>query len=306
MPNFLGLRGGMVDAIDSKSIVCMDVSVRVGPEVPHNLKIQRMLDYINFLKAALLGLVESLTEFLPVSSTAHLLIASQLIDFNAIQNSTFEIVIQFGAIAAILVIYRQRFFDLAFKINEKKQQKFALNLAAAFLPAAIIGALFHDFIKQTFFSNSTIALALIFGGFAMIAVDTKPRKSSCDDLDKIKLSTAFLIGLFQCVAMIPGVSRSGATIIGALLCGLNRKTATEFSFFLAVPTIGAASFYDLIKNLDNLDSSSFSLILVGLLSSFFSAFFVIKWFISFVSKNNFLPFAFYRIVLGCLILFFLI
>jgi len=262
--------------------------------------------FIDLLKAAFLGIVEGLTEFIPVSSTAHLLISSYLIDFYSIKNNLFEIVIQFGAILAICVIYRQKIFSVILNLKEKNQQKFVLNLILSFLPAAIIGGLFHDVIKKFFFSNLVIALALIIGGIFMIVIDRKPRKSVVEEMDNITPLTSFYIGLFQCIAMIPGVSRSGATIIGGLLLGLNRKTATEFSFFLAIPTIAAASFYDLLKNSSELTQSNISIILVGLLASFFSAILVIKWFINFVSKHNFIPFGVYRIIVGTLILLFLI
>lgn len=260
----------------------------------------------DLLKATFLGIIEGLTEFIPVSSTAHLLLTSQLIDFSAIQNNLFEIVIQLGAILAICVIYRRKIFDLLIHFKEKSQQKFALNIILAFLPAALIGLMFHRLIKEIFFNNLTIALSLIIGGILMIIVDRKPAKSNIDDVKNIKPSSAFLIGLFQSIAMIPGVSRSGATIIGGLILGLNRKTAAEFSFFLAIPTIAAASLYDLYKNLDGLNFSDFEIIFAGLLASFFSAILVVKWFLNFVSKNSFVSFGIYRIILGVLVLIFLI
>lgn len=264
-----------------------------------------MLNFIDLIKAVFLGIVEGLTEFIPVSSTAHLLISSYLIDFQSIKNNLFEIVIQFGAILAICVIYRQKIFSLILNFKEKNQQKFILNLVLAFLPAAIFGTLFHGLIKKFLFSNLVIAVALILGGIAMILIDRKPRKSEVENLDNIKPLSAFYIGLFQCIAMIPGVSRSGATIIGGLLLGLNRKAATEFSFFLAIPTIAAASLYDLFKNSAELTNANVELILIGLFASFFSAILVIKWFVNFVSKNNFVPFGIYRIAVGILILLFI-
>ena len=261
---------------------------------------------VDFFKAALLGIVEGLTEFIPVSSTAHLLLTSQLVDFTTIKNNLFEIVIQLGAILAICVIYRGKIFDLLIHFKEKSQQKFILNLALAFLPAALIGLAFHGLIKAFLFNNLTIALALIFGGIVMILVERKPRSSTVEELENITPLTAFYVGLFQCLAMIPGVSRSGATIIGGLLLGLNRKIAAEFSFFLAIPTIAAASIYDLYKSSIDLTNTDLEIIFVGLLASFLSALFVVKWFINFVSKNNFVPFGFYRIVVGILVLIFLV
>ncbi len=261
---------------------------------------------VDFFKAALLGIVEGLTEFIPVSSTAHLLLTSQLVDFTTIKNNLFEIVIQLGAILAICVIYRGKIFDLLIHFKEKSQQKFILNLALAFLPAALIGGAFHGLIKAFLFNNLTIALALILGGIVMILVERRPRSSSVEELNNITPLTAFYVGLFQCLAIIPGVSRSGATIIGGLLLGLNRKIAAEFSFFLAIPTITAASIYDLYKSSIDLTSTDLEIIFVGLLASFLSALFVVKWFINFVSKNNFAPFGFYRIVVGILVLIFLV
>jgi len=261
---------------------------------------------VDFFKAALLGIVEGLTEFVPVSSTAHLLLTSQLVDFTTIKNNLFEIVIQLGAILAICIIYRGKIFDLLIHFKEKSQQKFILNLALAFLPAALIGLAFHGLIKAFLFNNLTIALALIFGGIVMILVERKPRSSTVEELENITPLTAFYVGLFQCLAMIPGVSRSGSTIIGGLLLGLNRKIAAEFSFFLAIPTITAASIYDLYKSSINLTNTDLEIIFVGLLASFLSALFVVKWFINFISKNNFVPFGFYRIVVGILVLIFLV
>jgi len=261
---------------------------------------------VDLFKAIFLGIVEGLTEFIPVSSTAHLLLSSYLIDFNSIENNVLEIVIQFGAILAIAVIYWRKIFDVVINFKEKSQQKFILNIILAFIPAAIIGGIFHSAIKAVFFSNYTIGVALIIGGFIMIMVEKKKHRIvTTNDLDEIKPLNAFYIGLFQCIAMIPGVSRSGATIIGGILLGFNRKTATEFSFFLAIPTIAAASFYDLYKNAANLTFNNMELILVGLLASFFSAILVVKWFLNFVSKYNFIGFGIYRIIVGILVLLFI-
>lgn len=307
---------------------------------------------LDIFKAAFLGVIEGLTEFIPVSSTAHLLISSHLINFNSIQNNLFEIVIQLGAILAIVVVYHKKIFDVAVNFRQKSQQHFILNLILAFLPAAIIGGIFHSAIKRIFFTNATIAIALIVGGILIIIIERKSAKADPvmrrgdkkegggdkkegggekkekkqgennygnsslraegvaihlqEEVENIKPLTAFYIGLFQCIAMIPGVSRSGATIIGGILLGLNRKTATEFSFFLAIPTIAAASFYDLYKNYSTLTFENLELILIGLLTSFFSALLVIKWFIGFVSRNNFTIFGIYRIIVGAVIILFIL
>lgn len=264
-----------------------------------------MLNIVDVIKAIFLGIIESLTEFLPVSSTAHLIISSHLINFNSIANSTFEIAIQFGAILAICIIYRQRICELIFNLKDKKQQNFAFNIALSFLPAAVIGLLFHDLIKKFLFSNFVIAISLISGGIIMIIIEQLNLKNNLDNIDKVSKKTAFKIGLFQVLAMIPGVSRSGSTIIGAFLCGLNRQTAATYSFFLAIPTISAASFFDLYKNRDALAMDDLALITIGLTSSFISAIFVIKWFLNFVTKNSFVIFGIYRILVGLLILFFI-
>ncbi len=265
-----------------------------------------MLSLIDVFKAVISGAIEGLTEFIPVSSTAHLLLFSRLVDFNSVKNNLFEIVIQLGAILAVVITYRKKILTIFIEWRKKTHQKFALNLIFAFLPAAIIGAAFHAFIKTLFFSVLSIAIALIVGGVVMIIVDRKERKSRVDNVEKITLRQALMVGFFQCLAMIPGVSRSGATIIGGLLTGLNRKIATEFSFFLSIPTITAATFYDIYKNYSELTFSNLEIIFVGFLASFLSAIFVIKWFIDYVSKHNFIPFAIYRIVLGCVILFFVL
>jgi len=278
-----------------------------------------VLELTDIANAILLGIVEGLTEFLPVSSTAHLLLTSYLINFQPVKNNLFEIVIQLGAILAICVLYRQKIFDILWNLKRKPQQKFVLNLILAFMPAAFIGSVFHGFIKSFLFTNFVIALALIVGGILMIIVDYKPfnsrstkhtetssaqsaQSTKINDLYKITYSTAFYIGLFQCLAMIPGISRSGATIIAGLLLGLNRKTAAEFSFFLAIPTIAAASFYDLFKNTAELTYVNIEIILLGLASSFVAAILVIKWFVNFISKNSFAPFGIYRIIVGILVL----
>ena len=265
-----------------------------------------MLHLVDLLKAASLGIVEGLTEFLPVSSTAHLILSSYIIDFKSVKDGIFEVIIQLGAILAVCVLYYKKIYEVVFNLNKKNNQKFALNLFLAFLPSLILGSLFHDFIKHSLFSNLVIAIALIVGGVIMIVIDHKPRESTISDVDNITPLKAFYIGLFQAISMVPGTSRSGATIIGGLLLGFSRKTAAEFSFFLAIPTIFAASVFDFFSNFHNITHTDVSLILVGLITSFLSAILVIKWFINFVSKNNFVPFGIYRIVVGILILCFAI
>ena len=265
-----------------------------------------MIEISVFLKVCLLGLIEGLTEFIPVSSTAHLVLFSYLIEFDSVKNNVFEIAIQAGAILAICTTFRQRIIQTMLQIKQKKSQKFSLNILVAFLPSVVFGILFHEHIKSYFFSNLSIAIALIIGGIIMIIVERVDRVSNINNIDKIGYKNSFIIGLCQCLAMIPGVSRSGATIIGGMLFGLDRKTATEFSFFLAIPTITCACLYDVYKNYSQLSFSDIELILVGCFISFISAILVIKWFIKFVSRYSFIGFGFYRIILGSLVLLFLI
>jgi len=260
--------------------------------------------FIDIFKAVISGLIEGLTEFIPVSSTAHLLIFSWLVDFNAVKNHLFEIFIQLGAIMAVCYVYRKKLIRVVTKIHQKDSQKFVLNLFISFLPAAILGLLLHDFIKSVLFSPMVIAVALIVGGFIMIIVDSKDREPRTTRVDHITPKQALIMGFCQALAMIPGVSRSGATIVGGLLLRMNRRCAAEFSFFMSIVVISAASFFDLYKNYTALDVSNLYLILFGFLSSFISAIFVIRWFIKYVSNNDFIIFGIYRIMFGSIILFF--
>ena len=263
-----------------------------------------MLEFPIFLKAILLGIIEGLTEFIPVSSTAHLIIFSQILNFDAIKNNVFEIAIQIGGISAITVIYFKKLNIILLKFYEKNNQKFVDNLALAFVPAVAIGLLAHDFIKKYLFSNLIIAFSLIIGGILIILIEKFHKKIVVKNFENIEKPTALFIGFFQCLAMIPGVSRSGATIMGAMLLGVERKVATEFSFFLAIPTIGSACLYDIYKNFSTLTFDDFELILVGVIASFISSLIVIKWLLKFVSTHSFVSFGYYRIALGFLILFF--
>lgn len=261
---------------------------------------------VDIFKAVISGMIEGVTEFIPVSSTAHLLIFSWIVDFNSIKNNLFEIFIQFGAILAVCYIYKKRLILVVRKIKRKDNQQFAINLILSFLPAAIIGLLLHDFIKEVLFSPIIVACGLIFGGFVMIIVDSKDRKPVVTRTDRITHKQATILGFCQSLAVIPGVSRSGATIIGGLLLGLSRRAATEFSFFMSIIVISAASFYDLYKNYGELEPSNIPVLIAGFISAFISALFVIRWFIDYVSKNDFVNFGIYRIVLGSILLFFFI
>lgn len=256
----------------------------------------------SYFDAALLGAIEGITEFLPVSSTGHLILAADMLGF---EDKTFEVVIQLGAILAICVLYFQKLFGVArgILVGDKQALRFTIAVLIAFFPAVLLGLLFHDFIKEVLFSPLVVAISLIVGGFVMLAAELLyKRPPVVHAVEDISPLLAVKIGLAQCVAMIPGVSRSGATIIGALLMGVDRKTAAEFSFFLAIPTMFGASALDLWKGRDALTSGGLTGIAIGFVVAFIVALIVVKWFIGFISKHNFVPFAIYRIVFGAVIL----
>ncbi len=262
------------------------------------------MEAIIILKTIILGIVEGLTEFIPVSSTSHLILASKISDFSYVQNGVFEIVIQFGAIMAVCVFYYKKLCCTAISFfNNKSSRNFVYNISLAFLPSVFFGVLLYDVIKNVFFSLEYIAFALILGGIAIILVERSDIKAKFDKIEVLPRSKSLFIGLFQVISIIPGVSRSGATIIGSLLLKLDRKTATEFSFFLAIPTIFGAVVYDLYQNWHVLSIANIKIILVGFISAFISSLFVIKWLINFVSHNNFMIFAYYRIIIGLVMLF---
>jgi undecaprenyl-diphosphatase len=252
--------------------------------------------------AVIMGIVEGITEFLPVSSTGHLIIMSEILGFEGPPGKVFEISIQLGAILAICCLFRDKLWGVASQIlRARSAQLFTLNIALAFVPAGLLGFFFHHIIMEHLFDIRVVATTLILGGFAMLAIERykpAPRVLTTDD---ISLKQALLIGLCQSVAMIPGVSRSGATIMGALLLGVDRKAAAEFSFFLAIPTIFIATFYDLYKHRDSLTTDGITLIAVGFVTAFISAFVVVRWFIGFISTHDFKPFAIYRIFLGIVV-----
>jgi undecaprenyl-diphosphatase len=258
------------------------------------------VDIFSLLEAGLLGVVEGLTEFIPVSSTGHLILLVDLLNFKGPAGKTFEIIIQLGAICAICWVYREKLFQVVRTLpSNKNSQNFSRNIVLAFLPSMVIGMLSHDFIKNVLFSPWVVCTTLILGGIFIIVVERmltlKPRHK---DIDKLPARQAFYIGLCQTVAMIPGVSRSGATIMGALLLGTERKVATEFSFFLAIPTMLAATVFDIYKNYAELSSEGVGLIVVGFVSAFIAAMLVVRQLIAFVSTHGFTPFAYYRIALG--------
>lgn len=261
------------------------------------------MDLVIIFKAFILGLVEGATEFLPVSSTGHLIVASDLLNVNDGRGKIFTIVIQLGAILAVCWEYRTRLYDvLAHAGKNPGAQRFMANLALAFLPAAIIGVTFHDVIKDHLFSPVTVAIALIVGGFAMLWIEKNLPVVDTHSVDEMDWKHALKVGFAQSFALIPGISRAGATIMGGLLFGLSRKAATEFSFFLAIPIMFAATGYDLFDGWQLLSADDIGMFAVGFITSFFAALFAVKGLLRYVAHNDFHVFAWYRIILGILVL----
>lgn len=251
------------------------------------------------LIAALLGVVEGLTEFIPVSSTGHLILVGYLFGFDGPPGKVFEITIQFGAILAVCILYWRRLLRVALGLTgDPVSQRFATNIIVGFIPAMVIGVLAHDFIKSVLFSPWVVCVSLIVGGFIIFAVERYRPRPTVVDVDEIRPGMAFRIGVCQTIAMIPGVSRSGATIMGALMLGVGREAATEFSFFLAIPTMLGATVYDLYKNWALLKLDDAGLIGIGFVCAFVFAMLVVKSVVGFVSRHGFTPFAYYRILVG--------
>lgn len=258
-----------------------------------------MMDLLN---AAFLGIVEGLTEFLPVSSTGHLILFVDLLKFNGPPGHVFEVVIQLGAILAILVLYWHKLWGVVTHLRTASAQHFVRNILLAFLPALIIGAFAHDVIKTALFNPFVVAIALIAGGIAILVIERIKPAPTITSTEGMGARTALSIGFMQCLAMVPGVSRSGATIMGALLMGVERKAAAEFSFFLAIPTMLAATVYDLYKARHDLALGGLDQIAIGFIVAFVVALVVVRWLVRFVQTHGFAPFAWYRIVLGAVIL----
>jgi undecaprenyl-diphosphatase len=247
----------------------------------------------------LLGLIEGLTEFIPVSSTGHLLLVGHFLGFNS-PGRTFEVLIQLGAILAILSVYAAKLLRLLVDApRDPRTRRFILAILVGFLPAAVIGAFAHRFIKAVLFETPwLICTTLIVGGIVLLAVDRMRLEPRFHDAMDLPLSTAFAIGLAQCLAMVPGVSRSGSTIVGALLLGADKRAATEFSFFLAMPTMAGAFAYDLYKNYAELTFDDTISIALGFAVSFVAAVLVVRYPLDFVSRHGFAPFAWWRIIVG--------
>ena len=257
------------------------------------------MDTILLIKALILGIVEGLTEFLPVSSTGHLILTGDLLGFNNDRGKLFEIVIQSGAILAVCWEFRKRLWEVITGLpRQASAQRFAINVGIAFLPLAFLGLAFGKTIKAHLFQPLPVAMAFILGAFVIIWAEKRPHKIRIHSVDEMTPWDALKLGLAQAFALIPGTSRSGATIIGGLLFGLSRKAATEFSFFLAIPTLIIATFYELYKERALLNIEDLDMWIVGFISAFISAFICVRWLLRFISTHDFTVFAWYRILFG--------
>ena len=262
------------------------------------------MDTLLLLKAAIMGIVEGLTEFLPISSTGHLILAGSLMGFVGGKAKVFEIAIQTGAIFAVMLVYWQKIRATLVELpSSREAQKFALNVLVGFLPAAVLALLVGKMVQEHLFTPVIVATTFIVGGFIILWAEKRPasatRVHSVDDMTPVD---AIKVGLVQCFALVPGMSRSGSTIIGGMLMGLSRKAATDFSFFLGMPTLIGAGVYSMYKERASLSMADAPLFLVGLVFSFISAWLCVRWLLRFISTNSFVPFAWYRIVFGIIVL----
>jgi len=264
------------------------------------------MDIALLIKATIMGVVEGLTEFLPISSTGHLILTAALLGWEGEKVKLFEVVIQTGAILAIVSLYIERLWHTVVGLpRDRVAQRFAANVLIGFLPAAVFGVLFIDVIKGVLFSPLVVAAGFIVGGLVILwaeRLQSRGASSPVDEIDRVTWLDALKVGLIQCTALVPGVSRSGATIIGAMLVGFNRKTATEFSFFLAIPMLFGAAAYDLYKNHHLVGMDDLPLFGVGMVVSWLSAWVCVRWLLRFVGQHSFVPFAWYRIAFGLLII----
>jgi undecaprenyl-diphosphatase len=262
------------------------------------------MDWLLLFKALILGVVEGLTEFLPISSTGHLILASDLLNFNDEKGKVFTIVIQLGAILAVCWEYRAKIGSILADVGSRQDaNRFVLNILIAFLPAAILGLLFIKTIKQYLFHPVPVATAFIVGGLLILWAERRKHVVEVERVEDMDWTHALKVGLVQCLALIPGTSRSGATIIGGLFFGLSRKAATEFSFFLAIPIMFAATFYDLYRNRDILQFDDAGVFMLGFVASFVSALLAVRGLLRFISHHDFTVFAWYRIGFGIVVLF---
>ena len=262
------------------------------------------MDIVLLVKAAVMGIVEGLTEFLPISSTGHLILAGSLLHFTGEAAKTFDIAIQSGAIFAVILVYWQRVRETFAGLgSEPRAQRFALNVAIGFLPAAVLGVLFNKAIKAHLFTPQVVAATFIIGAFVILWAERRTARAvRVQTVDEMTPVDALKVGLAQCLALVPGTSRSGATIIGGMLFGLSRKAATDFSFFLAIPTLIGAGIYSLYKERALLSAADVPLFVVGLVLSFLSAWLCVRWLLRYIATHDFVPFAWYRIVFGLIVL----
>lgn len=255
------------------------------------------------VKALILGIVEGLTEFLPISSTGHLIITQQLLGFNDERAKVFTIVIQTGAMMAVVWEYRTRHLQIVRGlVDDPRARRFVANVAIAFTPLAVLGLAFGDWIKAYLFNATAVAVAFIVGGLLILWAERRDHRIRIDDVDEITWRDALKVGVAQAFALIPGMSRAGSTIIGGLLFGLSRRAATEFSFFLAVPTLVAAGVLDLFEHRDLLGADDIGVFATGFLAAFVSAFVAVRALLRYISRNDFTVFAWYRIAFGLIVL----
>lgn len=285
----------------------MGVSSHQPPSDDNSLKFWgTLVDLMLLLKAAVMGVVEGLTEFLPVSSTGHLILAASLLDMPGEKTKLFEVVIQTGAIMAIVSLYASKLWQTVVDLpRERSAQRFTANVLIGFFPAALAGFLFIGQIKAVLFQPLVVALGFIVGGLVILWAEWLQKRGAVvhvHSVDDVRWTDALKVGLVQCTALVPGVSRSGATIIGAMLLGFNRKAATEFSFFLAIPMLFGAATYDLYKNYALLTTADIPMFAVGLVVSYLSAWVCVRWLLRFVADHSFVVFAWYRIAFGLVIL----
>ena len=262
------------------------------------------MDIVLLAKAAVMGVVEGLTEFLPISSTGHLILAGALLGFDDEKAKVFDIAIQTGAIFAVIIVYWQKIRETLIALPSQKQaQRFAINVLIAFLPAVVLGLLFGKMIKEHLFTPAVVASTFILGGFIILWAERRQQAVvRVQDVDQMTWQDALKVGMVQCLAMIPGTSRSGATIIGGMLLGLSRKAATDFSFFLAIPTLVGAGVYSLYKERALLSTADLPMFTVGFVLSFISAWLCVRWLLRYISTHSFTPFAWYRIAFGIVVL----
>ena len=262
------------------------------------------MDIALWIQAAIMGIVEGLTEFLPISSTGHLILAGSLLGFTGEKIKVFEIAIQTGAIFAVILVYWPRLRDTARGITKSRQaQRFARNVLVAFVPAVVLGLAFGKAIKAHLFTPQVVASTFILGGLVILWVERRLKPAvRIRSIDEMTALDALKVGLAQCLALVPGTSRSGATIIGGMLFGLSRQAATEFTFFLAIPTLIGAGAYSLVKERALLSAADLPLFAIGLVFSFLSAWLCVRWLLRYVSTHDFVPFAWYRIVFGAVVL----